>query len=614
MLAFLVYVAAALYLVSFENFMVRREENALRQMCGLRDVSTQISASYSPASARRARSVPAQYLAICGVWMLAFLAGAVAVHYPLSTVLPTSFLVDLARSRGNNETDTADWRSASRVMELRGGAYPVSERPVMKVRTDRMVNTGLWRGRVYEQYVSDGEGASRWEVFLLPDEETHREIRLRRGQWADARTLPTSGPPQLRDGLQRALPPLKTQNGSRSQVTEIFEPLANFAGGPAIPVYSTGEPLALRGSYTTFAIRSDGTLRLWQPYGRARAFSVRSAITDHNLGALTRAPGLSPAQQSAWRGNRFTSATLELPENAEARRVLRAVATQIRALSKSEGRELETPHQKALAIGRYLIATCEYSLSTPAVPPGEDSAAFFLTSSRRGACDMFASAMALLLRAMDVPTRIATGFRQPETPDDDAGLIHTVREKDAHAWVEYYVPEFGWVRFDPTDGTREADTSLGAQMLQLMKWPSLLSKRQNLYLPAIGALLLLVGVAWTLLDKYSTRRAIARHDAQTSESDLARRRVLQTYAQARRLLAHRVSARPGHTALEYETLVLNAPLCDDAKQEFSALTYLLLDAQYGPHGGAAHYADAGELQETLSRLRRSLKQKPPKVH
>jgi transglutaminase-like putative cysteine protease len=70
--------------------------------------------------------------------------------------------------------------------------------------------------------------------------------------------------------------------------------------------------------------------------------------------------------------------------------------------------------QKAQAVERYLAETCEYSLDTPIVPNEQDAVLFFLTESRLGACDMFASAMALLLRVMDVPTRIATGFRQPE--------------------------------------------------------------------------------------------------------------------------------------------------------------------------------------------------------
>jgi transglutaminase-like putative cysteine protease len=69
---------------------------------------------------------------------------------------------------------------------------------------------------------------------------------------------------------------------------------------------------------------------------------------------------------------------------------------------------------------------------------------------KHGFCQYYAITMAVLLRSMDVPTRLAVGFL-PGTVDLLTG-IERVRNNDAHAWVEVYFPGYGWVTFDPTGG------------------------------------------------------------------------------------------------------------------------------------------------------------------
>lgn len=78
----------------------------------------------------------------------------------------------------------------------------------------------------------------------------------------------------------------------------------------------------------------------------------------------------------------------------------------------------------------------------------------FLFHSRIGYCQQFSGAMAMLLRMGGVPARVAAGF----TPGsfDPGHHLWTVSDTDAHAWVEAWFPEFGWVRFDPTPATAPA--------------------------------------------------------------------------------------------------------------------------------------------------------------
>ena len=78
----------------------------------------------------------------------------------------------------------------------------------------------------------------------------------------------------------------------------------------------------------------------------------------------------------------------------------------------------------------------------------EDPVAEFLFDKKRGYCEYFASAAAVLLRLQDIPCRYVTGFVVQEW--NRQGGHYTVREADAHAWVEAYIPGRGWIEVDPT--------------------------------------------------------------------------------------------------------------------------------------------------------------------
>ena len=80
--------------------------------------------------------------------------------------------------------------------------------------------------------------------------------------------------------------------------------------------------------------------------------------------------------------------------------------------------------------------------------PEEPLARFLET--KRGYCVQFASAMIMLSRAAGIPARMAVGFL-PGTADGDE---RAVRVSDAHAWPELWFPQLGWVRFEPTPGSR----------------------------------------------------------------------------------------------------------------------------------------------------------------
>jgi transglutaminase-like putative cysteine protease len=88
-----------------------------------------------------------------------------------------------------------------------------------------------------------------------------------------------------------------------------------------------------------------------------------------------------------------------------------------------------------------------YTLQPPLLP-GRDSIDDFLYGTRAGFCEHYAGAFVFLMRSAGVPARVVTGYQGGEMNPIDGYL--TVRQSDAHAWAEVWLPRRGWVRIDPT--------------------------------------------------------------------------------------------------------------------------------------------------------------------
>jgi len=106
-----------------------------------------------------------------------------------------------------------------------------------------------------------------------------------------------------------------------------------------------------------------------------------------------------------------------------------------------------TAAERARRIESHLISSYEYTLDLVgrrATSPIDD----FLFKYRSGHCEYFASAMILMLRSQGIPARFVTGFLGGEYNPLEGYFI--VRQSNAHAWVEAYLPEQGWQAYDPT--------------------------------------------------------------------------------------------------------------------------------------------------------------------
>lgn len=108
--------------------------------------------------------------------------------------------------------------------------------------------------------------------------------------------------------------------------------------------------------------------------------------------------------------------------------------------------------QLARSIAQYLRANYTYDLLKPEIPgEGVEFVEHFLFEQGFGYCDHFSTAMAVLLRMNDIPSRWVKGFAPGNISVSDDGQVWSdVRTLHAHSWVEAYLPELGWVAFEPT--------------------------------------------------------------------------------------------------------------------------------------------------------------------
>src|SRR5690606_23783867 len=97
-------------------------------------------------------------------------------------------------------------------------------------------------------------------------------------------------------------------------------------------------------------------------------------------------------------------------------------------------------------LGYFSREPFHYTLKPPTLGP--ESIDSFLFDSRRGFCAHYAGAMTFVLRAAGIPARAAARYQGGELNPD--GNYLTVRQFDAHAWVEYWQPGIGWRSVDPT--------------------------------------------------------------------------------------------------------------------------------------------------------------------
>ena len=306
-----------------------------------------------------------------------------------------------------------------------GGGFRFDYSPVMTVTTS---HRAYWRGETLSRYTGRG-----WE------------------QTAAERNAPRY-PVVLGEPLEPAVEtgPLKyvevRQSVTMLRKDERFPVL--FAA--ATPERIEGWPEEGRTSLPLFWTPALGELRV--NYRGVRQFpetyTVASRVPVLDEAVLRQAP---PPEERA-----ELLPYLQLPSTLPDR---------VRDLARSLTENAATPYDKVKAIETYLNTTFKYT-NEPDESKGR-SADFvdrFLFEIREGYCDYFSTAMAVMVRSIGLPARWVKGYAPGQLPQDPLEFLgiprtdengagtYTVRNADAHSWVEVYFEGIGWIPFEPTPG------------------------------------------------------------------------------------------------------------------------------------------------------------------
>lgn len=211
-------------------------------------------------------------------------------------------------------------------------------------------------------------------------------------------------------------------------------------------------------------------------------YSVRSDVPRYTVAALavitrTETGELSPLFQAAVDDGQYLPDQQSQINQAQLVDVEFWTATpddlggRVRARARQVTDNLETNFEKALALEHYFRTSGEFVYNTQ-VPSQYTTGSIddWLTDAsnpfvRNGYCEQFATAMALMARSLDVPARVVLGF----TP----GVLLNpttvqVQDKNAHAWVEIWVPAYGWMSFDPTPRSGYAATTADENLTEIL--------------------------------------------------------------------------------------------------------------------------------------------------
>jgi transglutaminase-like putative cysteine protease len=294
-------------------------------------------------------------------------------------------------------------------IELSGQSGTIPE-SVAATLANQLVANGLYMNATsYDRY--DGSG---WSSTAIPQPGSPRGSGVLAKSYTTLAMISTMS---AQTELLTAGPPLTAahlQSGSSTDLpsNKLHVP---FAPAGELSAIEATPPLRNGSNYVTTARFSAAT-----PDDLRQAGPLRSGF-----GAL-----------DAWVQNTY----VQLPSS---------VTQRTRDLAATIVQGQNTNYDKALAVQSYLLTHYSYSEAIAGPASGEDGVDYFLFGVKSGYCDYFASAMAVLLRTQGVPARVVAGF---VARDPSSGGTYTVRENEAHAWVEVYFPGYGWQRFDPTPG------------------------------------------------------------------------------------------------------------------------------------------------------------------
>ena len=238
----------------------------------------------------------------------------------------------------------------------------------------------------------------------------------------------------------------------------------NHLVGASIPVaYNISEPAVPAG---------DGIVTVVDGLHRDQRYSIWSFPARPTPAQLVRVPAVYPHALTQSGRELELAGRMNAPPFATPRREQRMFSlltgrlqpyAELYDRARAVAGQTRSPYAAVVALERWFRVTGGFTYSEqPGTTPGLPPLVGFVVDTRTGYCQHFAGAMALMLRLLGIPARVAAGF----VPGHYSDGTWTVTDHDAHTWVEAWFPHYGWLPFDPTPGRGRlsgsySSTSLG---------------------------------------------------------------------------------------------------------------------------------------------------------
>lgn len=302
----------------------------------------------------------------------------------------------------------------------------------------------------------------------------------------------------------------------------------------------------------------------------------------------------------------------------------------VRDLAAQVTQTAATPYDKVKTLEKYLNTNFQYT-NTPDLTKGK-SADFvdrFLFEIKEGYCDYFSTAMVVMTRSLGIPARWVKGYSSGSNGLEDEinqgilrGLItnlssggggtYTVRNSDAHSWVEVYFPGYGWIPFEPTAGftmpTLHPETAVepapSTESTPAVPAPAGNNgnKRPLVLAIGLGGILALAAIAFALW-KLGVPERFLRRRRQRQAVDFSQKVVLEF----ERLL--RFCRRKGYRRQDHETIRESAGRWSKQSRwlakDLETLLLLFEKAKYG--NAAVSEEDYRRATLTMQKVRAQLK-------
>jgi transglutaminase-like putative cysteine protease len=216
-------------------------------------------------------------------------------------------------------------------------------------------------------------------------------------------------------------------------------------------LFAAPRPVAIQGDFSAVRMDAEGSVQARRRQFERVVYKALSDTTGPDEAVLRRDVTPYPVAFQRY---------LQLPLAIDPRINARTNAMVANAHARNR-------YDEARAIESQLQSDYGYSLDMKA--GGSDPLADFLFNVKVGHCEYFSTAMAVMLRTRGIATRVVNGFLPGEY--NEAAGAFTVRQSDAHSWVEVYFPETNsWVTFDPTPAAGRDEPIRSGVVGQLEKY------------------------------------------------------------------------------------------------------------------------------------------------